>query len=55
MSRPTLADVARLAGVSIGTASRVINKRNVREETKRAVEDAVASCGMCQVPWHGTW
>lgn len=42
MSRPTLADVARLAGVSIGTASRVINKGNVREETKRAVEDAVA-------------
>ena len=38
----TLADVARLAGVSTATVSHVINgTRAVREETRRAVEAAI--------------
>jgi transcriptional regulator with XRE-family HTH domain len=42
--RPTLRDVAQLAGVSIGTASNVLTgRRVVAPETRRAVEKAVAT------------
>lgn len=42
--RVTIKDVSRVAGVSIKTVSRVLNKEKyVREETKRRVEDAVAA------------
>ena len=44
--RPTLADVARAAGVSSATASRVINGvPRVRAETRRQVEEAILSLG----------
>ncbi|WP_206793803.1 LacI family DNA-binding transcriptional regulator [Amycolatopsis sp. MtRt-6] len=44
--RPTLADVARAAGVSSATASRVLNGfPQVRAETRRQVEQAVRSLG----------
>ena len=44
--RPTLADVARAAGVSSATASRVINGfSRVRPETRRQVEDAIMNLG----------
>ena len=44
--RPTLADVARAAGVSSATASRVINGFScVRPETRRQVEDAILNLG----------
>jgi LacI family transcriptional regulator, galactose operon repressor len=44
--RPTLADVARLAGVSVATVDRVLNGREaVREETARRVADAAARAG----------
>lgn len=43
MSRPTIADVAKRAGVSTGTVSNVLaNPRVVRLETRRRVEAAVA-------------
>jgi len=42
MSRATIFDVAKLAGVSIKTVSRVVNKEpNVRASTKERVEKAV--------------
>lgn len=42
MATATIRDVAKLAGVSIKTVSRVINKEaNVREETRRKVERAI--------------
>lgn len=45
-ARPTLADVARCAGVSSATASRVINGfARVRPETRRQVEDAITNLG----------
>ncbi|MGW3961748.1 LacI family DNA-binding transcriptional regulator [Amycolatopsis sp. NPDC005003] len=44
--RPTLADVARVAGVSSATASRVLNGfPQVREQTRRQVEQAVRALG----------
>jgi DNA-binding LacI/PurR family transcriptional regulator len=44
--RPTLADVARAAGVSSATASRVLNGfPQVRVQTRRQVEQAVRSLG----------
>ncbi len=44
--RPTLADVARAAGVSCATASRVLNGfPRVRVETRRQVESAMATLG----------
>lgn len=42
----SIRDVAELAGVSLGSASRVINKvANVSDETRRKVERAIASLG----------
>ncbi|MGW4061452.1 LacI family DNA-binding transcriptional regulator [Amycolatopsis sp. NPDC004747] len=44
--RPTLADVARAAGVSSATASRVLNGfPQVRDQTRRQVEQAVRALG----------
>lgn len=44
--RPTIRDVARVAGVSLGTASRVINGLdNVALELRSSVEHAIASLG----------
>jgi DNA-binding LacI/PurR family transcriptional regulator len=44
--RPTLADVARTAGVSTATASRVINGfAKVKPETRQQVEDAISVLG----------
>lgn len=44
--RPTLADVAALAGVSVGTASRALSgKGRMRPETRDRVLDAVAKLG----------
>jgi LacI family transcriptional regulator len=44
--RPTIYDVARVAGVSIASVSRVLNdRRNPREETKERVLQAVAELG----------
>jgi LacI family transcriptional regulator len=41
-----MADVAKLAGVSITTVSHVLNKtRAVAADTARSVQDAVAACG----------
>ena len=41
--RPTIEDVAELAGVSIKTVSRVVNREaNVRESTRENVEKAIA-------------
>jgi len=43
MPRPTIDDVAALAGVSIKTVSRVVNREpNVRESTRAKVEKAIA-------------
>ena len=43
MPRPTIDDVAQLAGVSIKTVSRVVNREpNVRETTRAKVEKAIA-------------
>jgi LacI family transcriptional regulator, galactose operon repressor len=43
---PTIYDVARVAGVSIASVSRVLNgQRNPRQETKDRVERAVAELG----------
>ena len=42
MSRATIFDVAKLAGVSIKTVSRVVNKEpNVRANTRERVDKAV--------------
>ncbi len=42
MAKPTIDDVAELAGVSIKTVSRVINREpNVRDETRARVEAAI--------------
>ena len=44
--RPRLADVARQAGVSPATASRVLTgSARVRPETRQDVEDAIAQLG----------
>ena len=43
MSKPTIFDVANVAGVSIKTVSRVVNHEpNVRETTRERVEEAIA-------------
>ncbi len=38
---PTIKDVAREAGVAVGTVSKVINGRNVRQPYRQKVEDAI--------------
>jgi LacI family transcriptional regulator len=44
MNLPTMADVAKRAGVSVTTVSHVLNKtRKVSPDTARAVEEAIAS------------
>lgn len=44
--RPTLSDVAKLAGVSVATASRALSNPDlVADGTRRAVRDAANSCG----------
>lgn len=44
--RPTLTDVAKLAGVSVATASRALSNPDlVAESTRNAVRDAAKSCG----------
>ncbi len=44
--RPTMVDVARVAGVSLKTVSRVVNQeRGVRPETEARVRDAVQALG----------
>lgn len=44
--RPTMHDVARVAGVSPATVSRVVNnERYIRDETRAAVERAIAELG----------
>lgn len=51
MPRPTIDDVAALAGVSIKTVSRVVNREaNVRESTREKVEKAVADLGYTPNP-----
>lgn len=47
LKAPTLKDVARLAGVSLMTASRVVNGKleSVRPETRQKVEQAVRTLG----------
>lgn len=43
MARPTIFDVAKVAGVSIKTVSRVVNREpNVRDSTRERVENAIA-------------
>ena len=43
MSKPTIFDVAKVAGVSIKTVSRVVNHEpNVREATRERVDEAIA-------------
>jgi LacI family transcriptional regulator len=43
MQRATIDDVAALAGVSIKTVSRVVNREpNVRDATRSKVEQAIA-------------
>ena len=44
--RPTLSDVAKMAGVSVATASRALSNPDlVADSTRRAVRDAAESCG----------
>ena len=46
MTRPTVIDIAREAGVSLATVDRVLNARpGVREKTIAAVNDAIARIG----------
>lgn len=46
MSRPTIADLAKAAGVGTATVDRVLNGRpNVREETVRRVHEAAEKIG----------
>jgi LacI family transcriptional regulator, repressor for deo operon, udp, cdd, tsx, nupC, and nupG len=45
-SRPTLSDVARMANVSVATASRALSNPDlVAEGTRKAVRDAAEACG----------
>lgn len=49
---PTMKDVAKEAGVSLGTVSKVINGITVREEYKKKVEAAIASLHYEIIPMH---
>jgi DNA-binding LacI/PurR family transcriptional regulator len=52
--RTTIADVAREAGVSVPTVSKVINgRRDVSAETRRRVEDVISSIGYRPIPRAG--
>ena len=42
---PTMADVAREAGVALGTVSKVVNGQAVGEEYRKKVEKAIACLG----------
>ena len=44
-TQPTMKDVARVAGVALGTVSRVFNGFPVGEEYRRRVEDAADALG----------
>lgn len=53
-SPPTIYDVARAAGVSIASVSRVLNgHRNPRQETRDRVLQAVAELGFVQTEPRG--
>ena len=46
MTRPTIHDVAREAGVSLSTVDRVLNERDgVRQNTKTRVQEAIDKLG----------
>ena len=46
MDRPTIREVAKLAGVAVGTVSNVLNDTaSVREETRQRVETAMRQLG----------
>ena len=47
---PTMKDVAREAGVSLGTVSKVINGITVREEYKKKVEAHSRKSGFSALP-----
>ena len=40
----TIYDIARKAGVSIATVSRVLNGGNVKEETRNKVQQVLDTC-----------
>lgn len=44
-SKSTIVDVARVAGVSIGTVSNFLNGQSLRPANRRKVEDAIAELG----------
>lgn len=44
-NRPTMADVAREAGVALGTVSKVVNNQSVGQEYRQKVEDAIERLG----------
>ena len=43
--RPTMVDVAREAGVALGTVSKVVNNQNVGEDYRQKVENAIERLG----------
>ena len=45
LKRPTITDVATLAGVAIGTVSRYLNKLPIRDASRLAVESAIRELG----------
>ena len=55
-ARPTIDDVARVAGVSRGTVSRVLNGgHDVSPAALRAVEQAMTETGYVVKPARGRW